>query len=384
MRQSDNYEIQATGKTAMTQSFDFITSEELRTSLIQDMNEINVCHSNSAWKAVHVLSGSVIEALLIDTLIAEKHVTETNGHRLTLARAIDRSQNEGIISQKSKDLASVVRCYRNLIHPGYLARTGEQYNKETAEISKSLVSIIISEVEKRRKNSLGYTGEQIANKLYSDPTARSILSHLLKSVSENELIRLMTEVLPYELENSCSQEFPPPEHLDNAYQGCFHAAFEKANDDSKEKVTEWFVKLIKEEGNSSLLDFAIGMFRISYLENSEDENKDVVKKYLLHKLKERPTLGMLESLRGVGVLLQSDEVSAFIDPIVSEYIRTSDGNYRKKLLDRVQREGWKMSQDITNTAVERFETWIAHFNNKIMDKESELVGEIKQRFEMPF
>jgi hypothetical protein len=51
-------------------SFDFITDEAFRTSLESDYQELKSCMTTKAWKAVHVLSGSIVEAVLTDYLIA--------------------------------------------------------------------------------------------------------------------------------------------------------------------------------------------------------------------------------------------------------------------------------------------------------------------------
>jgi hypothetical protein len=49
-------------------SFDFITHDDFRRSLESDWVELESCYGSKAWKSVHVLAGSIIEALLIDCL----------------------------------------------------------------------------------------------------------------------------------------------------------------------------------------------------------------------------------------------------------------------------------------------------------------------------
>ena len=46
--------------------FNFITVTELRHCLESDYRELRVCVEAGAWKAAHVLAGSVIQAVLID------------------------------------------------------------------------------------------------------------------------------------------------------------------------------------------------------------------------------------------------------------------------------------------------------------------------------
>ncbi len=51
-------------------SFDFISGEDFRISLENDYKELNDAMQVEAWKAVHVLAGSIIEAVLVDYLFA--------------------------------------------------------------------------------------------------------------------------------------------------------------------------------------------------------------------------------------------------------------------------------------------------------------------------
>ncbi len=53
--------------------FDFISGEEFRESLDADYHELNSAMEVHAWKAVHVLAGSIIEALLVDYLTASNY-----------------------------------------------------------------------------------------------------------------------------------------------------------------------------------------------------------------------------------------------------------------------------------------------------------------------
>lgn len=41
-------------------SFDFITGDDFRASLESDYNELSTCLASGAYKAVHVLAGSIV------------------------------------------------------------------------------------------------------------------------------------------------------------------------------------------------------------------------------------------------------------------------------------------------------------------------------------
>ena len=53
--------------------FRFITDDEFRSSLENDLAELEAAKRAGAWKCVHVLAGSIVEAVLIDYLLAVKY-----------------------------------------------------------------------------------------------------------------------------------------------------------------------------------------------------------------------------------------------------------------------------------------------------------------------
>src|SRR2546429_1304835 len=99
-------------------TFDFINGEDFRLSLESDYQELNSAMQAKAWKAVHVLAGSIIEAILIDYLIASEYQKKSSFDplKMTLAEAISACRQEHVLSEKTEHLSHVVRSYRNLIH----------------------------------------------------------------------------------------------------------------------------------------------------------------------------------------------------------------------------------------------------------------------------
>jgi hypothetical protein len=104
--------------------FDFISDANFRTSLISDYRELTRCLDTSAWKAVHILAGSVVEAILTDHLMATDYQKRTGKDplKMDLAGIISACKEENVITDRTADLSSVVRSYRNLIHPGRMIR----------------------------------------------------------------------------------------------------------------------------------------------------------------------------------------------------------------------------------------------------------------------
>jgi hypothetical protein len=152
--------------------FDFVSGEDFRASLEADYQELVSATGVQAWKAVHVLAGSIIEALLVDYLIATDYQKRKskNPLEMSLGDLVSACKSEGILNQRATDLSSVVRGYRNLIHPGRVVRLKETVDENGAKVALALVEIIVKDVAASREQKFGYTAEQVLSKLEQDLT----------------------------------------------------------------------------------------------------------------------------------------------------------------------------------------------------------------------
>jgi len=128
-------------------NFDFISDADFRASLESDYRELSNCMTQEAWKGVHVLAGSVVEAILVDYLIGTGYQTKSGKDplRMELGPIISACREEKIITERTADLSSVVKSYRNLIHPGRVIRLAETVDRKSASIAKALVDVIADE-----------------------------------------------------------------------------------------------------------------------------------------------------------------------------------------------------------------------------------------------
>jgi hypothetical protein len=107
-------------------TFDFISDGPFRDSLISDYREMTICVESGSWKAVHVLAGSVVEALLIEYLVVSKlRPKGIDPHKIDLATAIEACVAEGVIKPSTASLCEVIRDYRKFDSPraGHSTRT---------------------------------------------------------------------------------------------------------------------------------------------------------------------------------------------------------------------------------------------------------------------
>src|SRR5438309_9565308 len=171
-------------------AFDFVSSDTLRQSLEADYNELHRCFDVQAWKAVHVLAGSIVEALLIDYLVSINY-TASDPLKMDLAEATAACKQAGAISSQAADLTTVIRGYRNLIHPGRIVRLDESVTQEGATVAKSLVQMVIRDIARNTYRKHGHTAEDIINKIRQDPGARDVIKQLINDLVDVQLERLL-------------------------------------------------------------------------------------------------------------------------------------------------------------------------------------------------
>lgn len=291
-------------------SFDFVSDRRFRDSLISDYREILRSTESGSWKAVHVLAGSIVEAILVDYLVATASSSKRKGSdplRMELGEAIEACRNEGILSQKAAELSSVVRGYRNLIHPGRVVRLGEKFNADTGRIAMSLVNVIVDEVAVARAEKCGFTAEQIVNKLEKDSSAVSVLSHFLRDTSDYERERLLTDVIPERYFASLAgfSDFPDDSFLQNL-EACFRQTFDTLSDERKALVTKRFIKILKESDQNTVFAYETAFFRASDLKYLSQDDAQFAKEHLLSRMRDKPTMKLIAALEGCGQVCFQD------------------------------------------------------------------------------
>lgn len=188
--------------------FDFIADRQYRALIIRDFEELENCVKNEASKSVLILSGSIIETLLLEFFSHNlpAGVNKTQLLKKNLSELIDDAVSIGLISIKSKELSTVIKNYRNLIHPGREIRTKENFDYDTAIVSFSLVKIILKEIKQNYIEKYGYTGEDIFNKILLDNSTFSIFEKLIPKLNQHEKSKLLDLLVEYEIENYNSRD----------------------------------------------------------------------------------------------------------------------------------------------------------------------------------
>jgi hypothetical protein len=133
-----------------TRSFHYVTDEGLREILQRDYQEIQRSFITRSFKSTIILSGGAMEALLLDALGKRKSdalaaKARSKGDDLSrwdLSALIAVALELEIVSVGVERLATPLREYRNLIHPGNELRNQLKFGKEEAQIAMEVLHIV--------------------------------------------------------------------------------------------------------------------------------------------------------------------------------------------------------------------------------------------------
>jgi hypothetical protein len=126
--------------------FSFMQRDDLRTAVVRDRAELDRLDPNTATKSVLVLSGAIIEALLLDALVSLGVWDFEEGSRKYLFDMIDLALQRGVIREDR--LSHAVRRYRDLVHLGREIREQIHFNHDDAVVARGAVGVISREVQR--------------------------------------------------------------------------------------------------------------------------------------------------------------------------------------------------------------------------------------------
>lgn len=266
------------------QTFDFIEQTDFRVLLEQDFKDMEVALTNESWKSVQVLAGSIVEAMLMDYLVTAKYVPPKKEIlKIELAEAIEACLSKNILSENSANLCSVIRSYRNLIHPARLVRLKEDApNRETATVASTLVSIVARELAKSRIENIGMTADQIMSKLQKDHHSLGILKHLLESTNEKHKRRLLVDLIP--INHALAYEADDEGQCQVLAKG-FRITWLASCDETREEIALLLVKKIKELDSEHVNWYLKSFFGNHFFRHIKTPNKEVVVDYIFGQVK---------------------------------------------------------------------------------------------------
>ena len=141
--------------SASTVELTFITDANLRDSIRMDLSTAASTLHNGEWKASTVLSGAVIEALLLwkiqekpDRVFTSKTAPKKNPEKWILEELIKVAAELGFIEMQTSEQAGHAINFRNLIHPGKAQRASQVCDWGTAHSALGAVASTIRDLER--------------------------------------------------------------------------------------------------------------------------------------------------------------------------------------------------------------------------------------------
>jgi len=365
--------------------FDFISEASFRTSLESDYRELIRCLDSGAWKAVHVLAGSVVEAILTDYLVGVGYQKKAGKDplKMELGPIIAACKDEKIITERTADLSSVVRSYRNLIHPGRVIRLNEKIDNKTASIAKALVDVVVDEISAAKTASYGFTAEQIANKIEKDSSALALLTHFLKETNDRERERLVMDVLPqrYFLARELGDESSSGD-----YQKCHRQTLNTLSEEGKTNAAKRFVRVLKEEPGDYVLAYEDAFVRAGDLKYLPPNDAAMAKAHLLTRLEKEQNSALLEVVDDLGTFLNKREISGVVDAYVRIIVYGKSQTLKDRARYLLLMLYFDTGGDVQKQLEERVDAWIKMFDEKGQSEHKTTVEEAKSQWaaEVPF
>ena len=305
--------------------FDFIQHADLRSSLESDFRELLICNEHGAWKATMVLAGSMVEAILLDYLVAEQKISVARGSHEPFEKLILISHEQGLIKDRTRDQALLIKEFRNLIHQGRILRLEESCDDNTAVTALALVRMITTDISAKRRREYGPTAEEFCAKVQADPINRSIWQSLAKSMKPPEITALLVKVLPeaaFEQEPVFAAENDPfvderelekgNEEAFSAVLNSYHFVFDLASEVQKKDAVAKIAQRVKLESGSVVESLMNWFFKIPYLAYANESDRHLLVGYLLERLDKQLVPLRPERLRGLQQYVADDQVDGLL------------------------------------------------------------------------
>ncbi len=371
--------------------FDFIVNEPLRASLTADHTELRACFGGECWKAVHVLAGSIIEAVLIDHLLAINGQTSDSDHlyTLTLGQLIDLCVKKQIISKKTANLATVIKDYRNLIHPGRQFRTNEIPDKNSAIIADTLVDIITKEVAEQRKLAVGLTADQLLNKIQIDTSSIKYISHLIADMRESEMEKLLLNSIPTryfeivdQMETGGFDFGTPDEETLAALSQTYRHIFQNSRQETKKKVCKKFASIVKEASGEYVENYQDAFFRCPDMLYLDKKDQSLIRDQIINRLNNRLGYNEIEVCTGFSIFLDKANVAKFVDPFVKVALHEKVEKLRRRATEFLKSEFSLMENQ--DAFLKRIDDWIRLHEKRDNSIYVRILKDIQTAYEIPF
>lgn len=288
------------------------------------------------------MAGSIIEAVLIDALGYNRGDPERLD-KISFEKLINEAKVDQILDGESVDLSTVIRKYRNLIHPGVVKRSEKTVEKSGAIVAAELVDILVRQVAKRKQETYGSTAKQLLERLSGGPSSLPALQHLLTNTKEQEIELLLTRLLPEEYARVKANADTSPAFLKHLAV-CYRRVFDNASEPTKKKVCNNLSKVYRGSDESKAVDYEDSFFKCDDLSFFEENDRVMIKDHFLPRITFDGIGGRLDSLAGIGKFLNDDEAIDLASMLL-DATKSDNASFSKRAENRLVSEYAKMKSE---------------------------------------
>lgn len=370
--------------------FNFVRNQFLRSNLERDYAELRNALRVKASKAAVVLSGSIIEAILVDYVLPCRQSKRGDPTKWGLKMLIEECDGK-VLSSQAVELSTVVRDYRNLIHPGRLLGENEVVDQDTAEVAFRLVSIISRQVRQAKFERGEMAAESLADRIVMEQHVGTVLSDLLRPLTKKELERLALEVLPNRVQDTLGFVNPEDEQYQETvlrYRQCYRIVYSALADAAKRKATKGVVDAVRGADESTAIVYEDVFLEAGDTANLTEANRRLLLRHLLGRLDAGPTRPLREALRGIGKYLMPSEVSKLLRVFATDI---AGGKSRTVALSRAAlvREAKEMSEDTRAKLLEVLDNYAQALRDQNHSERADRIMELRflivpPDFDIPF
>ena len=278
--------------------FEFINDSKFKKMLVRDKKELDKCYQNELYKSTIVLSGSIIEALLVDFLIMYENREENieKLYKKTLYDLIEIAKENNLISEKTEKLSHVVRNYRNLIHSGREYRLKEKVDEEHANVAYNLLGIIITELSEKYEKNYKESCEDVLQKIDKDRYSIAIMEDIIENLLPNEKVEIFKSIPSY----FYSLDYDPLEfgeiynNTRERYKIFYNNLADYVDKNIKREEAEKLLSIVRNEDFTEVEKYAY--FYIDFIKLLSDKEVKQIIKYFLGVMKKSKYIQRLKKL----------------------------------------------------------------------------------------
>lgn len=337
----------------------FVAGDDFRACLENDYLEMDSALNHRCWKTVHVLAGSIIEAMLVDYLVSSGISVGKDPLKMELAEVINVCATARVLSEKARNLCDVVRYYRNLVHAGRLVRLKESVDENSARIAHSLVGLIAQELATYQSAHYGYTANQLVGKIERDPYATTVVEHLLRETKPQEIERLLVKVLPDRCFSLTSTHEEASEELVHALSTVFQSAFSLASEDTKRAAMLHYLQVLKQEAWIKVHSYENVLLHATFLDYLPTESLPMVVDHLFTRMTRTLDAKVLRIItNGFSKYLNRNQVVHFVQMVIKCLAASGDSKTESLARKVLLQCGENLSLEQCDWFIEEVQDWV--------------------------